>query len=158
MKTLAGKLTLGKNHKGFTLVEVMVSIAIVGILAAISVPNFRMYMARAEYASMSATLKHLMDGEEFFFLAHDLFHPKNGNINIPSGTAKDIPELAYSFPKGHKNRYTIYGVNDANFNYYQIDVRCDFDSNNNGSNDRFIAITVITRSAVSLNRVVIQLQ
>lgn len=36
-----------KNTRGFTLIELMIAIAIVGVLAAIAVPQFSSYLARA---------------------------------------------------------------------------------------------------------------
>jgi len=142
------------TSKGFTLVELMITIAILGILAAISIPNYSVYKAKAEYASMLTTLKYLMDGEDLYFLENGRFFPKN----IPSGTAVDIPELAYSFPAGHKNRYRIRVINNKRRNRYIITAYCDFDSNGNGKKDRFTAITNIVRGEVRKYRVIRQLR
>ena len=153
-----GGSVLFKGQKGFTLVELMISIAILGILAAISIPNFRLYKDKAEYAVVRTTLRQLMDGEDFYLLENNTFYPKSGSIDIPKGIAKDIPELAYSFPKGHKNHYTIRGYNNSYLNYYYINVLCDFDANNNGKNDRVIVITCFLRGNVIYNRELRQLQ
>jgi len=140
------------TSKGFTLVEIMISLAILGILASISIPNYRMFKDKAEYASMMTTLKYLMDGEDFYFLENGAFFA----VNVPSGTAKDVPELAYSFPDGHKNRYRIRVKNNKRRNRYIITVYCDFDSNGNGKNDRVTATTNILRGEVRKNREVVQ--
>jgi len=109
-------------------------------------------MEKAERASMLTTLKYLMDGEDFYFLENGAFFA----VDVPSGTAKDIPELAYSFATGHKNRYRIQVINNSRRNRYIIKVFCDFDSNGNGKNDRFTATTNIWRGEVRKNRVIVQ--
>jgi prepilin-type N-terminal cleavage/methylation domain-containing protein len=148
------------RSKGFTLVEIMISLAILGILAAISIPNFRMYKDRAECASMMTTLKYLMDGEDFHFLENGSFHPQSGTLNIPKKTAVEIPELAYNFSEGNRNRYRIRSSSNKWRDYYQITVFCDFDSNGNGKKDRFKATTDIRKrtGVVKKNREIVQLR
>lgn len=145
-----------RSMAGFTLIELMVTIAILSVLTAISIPNYALYRAKAERANVLATLKYLMDGEDFYFAENGQFFPSRGNLNIPEGKAVEIPELAYHFSEGHKNRFRIRGTNNRNRNRYVITAFCDFDSNGNGRDDRFRAITDIRRGNVVRNREIVQ--
>jgi len=50
------KKFLVKNERGFTLVELMVVVAIIGILSAIAVPNFKKYQAKAKQSEAKIQL------------------------------------------------------------------------------------------------------
>lgn len=56
-----------RNRKGFTLIELLIVVAIIGILAAIAIPQFSAYRAKAYNSAAQSDLKNMKTGLEAFF-------------------------------------------------------------------------------------------
>ncbi|MEZ8701565.1 type IV pilin protein [Vibrio cyclitrophicus] len=54
------------NQKGFTLIELMIVVAIIGVLSAIAVPAYKDYVAKSAASSALATLKSLLTNADLY--------------------------------------------------------------------------------------------
>ena len=57
-----------KKQEGFTLIELMIVIAIIGILAAIAIPQFSAYRTRSYNSAASADLRNAATAQEAYYV------------------------------------------------------------------------------------------
>lgn len=77
------------NQKGFSLIELMVVVGIIGILAAIAVPNFQRFQAKARQSEAKANLAGLYTAEKGFFAEWNRYFADFRHIGYaPEGTLR----------------------------------------------------------------------
>ena len=93
-------LTSLKRQDGFTLVELMVVVAIIGLLSAVAVPNFKKYQAKAKMSEAKLQLSSIYTAESSFYSDFNMYHNCLTYMGFDPG-----PEWA--------NRYYAVGFNTA---------------------------------------------
>ena len=78
------KLNKKKNEKGFTLIELMIVIAIIGILAAIAIPQFSAYRKRSYNAASQADLRNAATAQEAYFVDEQTYCSSTGTLIGPT--------------------------------------------------------------------------
>ncbi|WP_127207419.1 pilin [Neisseria meningitidis] len=76
-------------QKGFTLIELMIVIAIVGILAAVALPAYQDYTARAQVSEAILLAEGQKSAVTEYYLNHGIW-PKNNTSAGVASTASDI--------------------------------------------------------------------
>ena len=61
------------NRKGFTLIELMIVVVIIGILAALAIPRFMQTSGKAKKSEAKTVLKQLYQLERAYFQEHDAY-------------------------------------------------------------------------------------
>lgn len=68
------KLFRKLKEDGFTLVELMIVVAIIGILSAVAIPNFKKYQAKSKTSEAKLQLSAAYTAEQAFFGDYNIYH------------------------------------------------------------------------------------
>jgi len=117
-----------KHAKGFTLIEIMIVVALIGVLAAIAVPAYNDYIVRGKLVDATAQLSDArIKLEQFFQDTRAYDGSKGGTVPIPAPTKyftfalSNLAPLTYTVTAsslagqgiGNAGDYT-YTINESN--------------------------------------------
>ena len=70
------------NSKGFTLIEVLIVVIIIGILASIGIPQYAASIEKAKGGEARAGLGHIQTGEKIYFAERETYTTILSNLDI----------------------------------------------------------------------------
>lgn len=89
-----------KSRTGFTLIELMIVVAIIGILAAIAIPNFLTFRLKAKISEAKSNLGSIRIGEEAYNTEEDTYYGPIAQYpaNAPTTTKQpwNVTETSFS--------------------------------------------------------------
>lgn len=104
--------TLKVAQKGFTLIELMIVVAIIGILASIAIPSYREYVQRARAADATGTLADMRIKMEQCFQDNRSYALCAAQCNAPIGA--DTVHFNFSCSAGPAaTTYTLFAQGQA---------------------------------------------
>ena len=88
---------------GFTLIELLVVVLIIGILAAVAVPQYRRAVLKSEVATLLATGRAVRDAQEMYYLANGEYTDSIAELDVEV----ECPSAWNCYFSNEKDRFSI---------------------------------------------------
>ena len=158
---------LNRTRKGFTLIELMIVVAIIGILAAIAIPAFIKYVKQSKTSEAGMNLKTLSDGAAAYYetdhytttgipVSEKMFPTPAGTLadssatvnpaNIPKGTKHPVTQSEWNVEPWKSTKFSIAKPHYYRYRYHsenaanaadKFSTRAEGDLDADGSSSRF---------------------
>lgn len=123
-----------RREGGFTLVELMIVVAIVGVLASVAIPSFRNYQWKAKRSEAFTNLAALSKTQKSYFAAYDQYfgvapaEPGTTRGDVPGTVARESSGIASAFASvgwtAEGNVYFDYDTNSGGIGAGCTCVKC----------------------------------
>ena len=113
------KMNKKKNQKGFTLIELMIVIAIIGILAAIAIPQFSAYRKRSYNSSAQSDVRNLATAQEAYYVDYSTYTSTYTNLTGASYGYMQSGGVTVTV-WGDNQEYSIQGIHSSGEKTYRL--------------------------------------
>ena len=95
------------NRKGFTLIELMIVVVIIGILAALAIPRFMQATTKSKQSEAKQLLKQIYTMERTFRQENPLNAYGDNGVSIAAGAGGTFPEIGVEVQTTARYTYDI---------------------------------------------------
>ncbi|MBW8364968.1 MAG: type IV pilin protein [Rhizobium sp.] len=82
------------RERGVTLIEVMITVVIVAILAAIAYPSYTQYVLRSHRTAAKTALHDMASRQERFFTTNNVYGTTLAALGYPAGASVPVPDTS----------------------------------------------------------------
>lgn len=109
-QVLAGKKRV--NRRAFTLIELLVVVLIIGILAAVALPQYNKAVDKSKAAQMISNIRTIAQAQKIYFMENGKYAPFFDDLVLT------IPELTGNYTvTSNGDIYSLRGFTERNYNY-----------------------------------------
>ncbi len=97
-----------RNEKGFTLVELMIVVVIIGILASIAIPKFSSLIGKTKATEAKTILGQIVQSEKTYYFTNNAYVDFNTALAdppVPNDGSLDCPPIGFTQPDGARFAY-----------------------------------------------------
>ena len=98
---------------GFTLIEIMIIVVIIGILTSMAIPMFTSATAKSKRSEAHVVLKNIWELQNAYYAFHGHYWPQDGYAIAPAGVAITWKDISFEIGRNHRYSYSVQSAGEA---------------------------------------------